>query len=161
MKTSIILILASLLTAFSQAQSSISWVGGTPGKETTWNEPRNWDDHKVPAEHDKVVIKKVNSGHGAQPVIESNVHIAWLEIHSGAKLAISEGSQLILDGAYTYSEGISIYGGDLYSEGEILFKDIEFEFIANLSPVCLDPKVSYYSELYRYEFCVASSFVNY
>ena len=98
-----------------------------------------------------------NNGHFSQLVIDNEVHIAWLEVHSGAELTITAAGKLTVDGSYTYSEGISLYGGFLHSDGKIIFKDIEIEFIANLAPVCLSQKTTYYSELHDYEFCVEAS----
>jgi hypothetical protein len=158
MKNLIIILLAACLPLFINAQTTITWKGGTPGKETKWNEPKNWDAYRIPNEDDKVIIKMENSGHFSQPVINDEVHIAWLEIHSGAELTIAATGQLTLEGTYTYSEGISIYGGNLSSDGEIIFKDIEAGFIAALSPICLSKKISFYSQLHGYEFCVVSSF---
>jgi hypothetical protein len=159
MKNLLLLLLSAFLPLLMNAQTTITWKGGTPGQENQWNEPQNWDAHRIPNENDRVVIKMTHNGHFSQPVINTKVHIAWLEIYAGAELTLAPSGQLTLDGTYTYSEGISMYGGHLSSAGEIIFKDIEFEFIAALSPVCLGERVSFYSQSYGYEFSVVSSLV--
>lgn len=154
----IIIILISLFTPlFLSAQTTISWKGGTPGKESAWNEARNWDQNRLPNENDHVIIRPENNGHFAQPIIDSEIHVAWVEIHVGSSLSVTKNGKLLVDGEHTYSEGISIYGGDLASDGEIILKDINVEFIAAMQPVCLSQKITYYSTLHGYEFCVVSS----
>ena len=71
MKTLIIAIL-TFSTSLIIAQNTVTWVGGTPGNETSWEEPKNWSDNKVPNENSVVIIKDFNSGHNAQPVITEN-----------------------------------------------------------------------------------------
>ena len=55
--------------------------------------------------------------------------IAAIEIQSGTELNIESTGQLIIDGGLTYSEGITIYGGKIRSEGEIILKNIDERFI--------------------------------
>ena len=156
MKPLLITLLSILAPVFINAQTSISWKGGTPGRETAWNEPRNWDAHRVPNEWDKVIVKMEYNGHFSQPVIDAAVQVAWLEIHPGAELTITSSGQLTIDGTFTYSEGISIYGGSISSAGEIVFKNIDATFIANLAPSLLEERTRYFSELHQYEFSVVS-----
>ena len=139
------------------AQNSITWVGGTPGKETKWNEPRNWDSNRVPDENTHVIIQKTNTGHFAQPVVSDLVKVAWIEIRQGAELNIKASGQLIVDGADTYSEGISIHGGKIQSSGRIILKNIEEEFIPDCESVALSKQVNYYSTLHDFEFSVVIS----
>ena len=94
----LIVLLSLLIPTMLTAQNTITWEGGTPGHETNWNEPRNWDANRVPNENDKVIILLRNNGHFAQPVIDREVHVAWVEIHAGAELTITSSGQLILDG---------------------------------------------------------------
>jgi hypothetical protein len=157
MKFSIIIVLSFCLPLFINAQTTISWKGGTPGKETKWSEPQNWDAYRIPNENDRVIIKMENSGHFSQPVINGKVHIAWLEIHSGATLEVTNSGVLLVDGTYTYSEGISMHGGKLHSEGKIILKHIDVDNIAALQPLCLDHSSGYASGLYGYEFTIVSS----
>lgn len=118
MKTLIITAL-TLLSSLSFAQQVIEWVGGTPGKEQSWNEASNWSTNQVPDEYSIVVIKFKNTGHNAQPIIEQSVHVASIQIHSGALLTIDGGADLLIDGTYTFSEGLSNYGGKIDNAGII------------------------------------------
>lgn len=144
-------------TINSTAQKSTIWVGGTPGKETKWNEPRNWDNNRVPDENTHVIIKSTNSGHAAQPIISDLVEVAWIEIRQGAALTISASGQLIVNGAETYSEGISIHGGKIQSSGRIILKNIEEAFIPDYESVALSKQVNYYSTIHDFEFSVVIS----
>lgn len=139
------------------AQNSSTWIGGTPGKETKWNEPKNWDTNRVPDENTHVIIKKTNSGHFAQPIISDQVQVAWIEIRQGAALNISASGQLIIDGTDTYSEGISIYGGTIQSTGKIILKNIDRQFIEGCELIALSKQINYYSNPHDYEFSVVIS----
>ncbi|MCB0661765.1 MAG: hypothetical protein KDC24_03415 [Saprospiraceae bacterium] len=110
------------------AQSTITWKGGTPGKETAWNEPKNWDNHHVPSDLDKVIIRAENNGHFSMPIINESVTVAWIEIQSGASLTVAATGELIVDGSYTYSEGITLHGGSIFSDGNIVLISIEQDF---------------------------------
>ena len=135
MKTIIIALLALSSTLVS-AQNTIIWLGGTPGKETKWNEAKNWSKHQIPDEDSRVIIKYHNSGHHAQPVITENVVVASIEIQTSAILTILGNGHLLIDGAYAYSEGISIYGGKLMNDGIIklynLPNNLSLDFLNNI-----------------------------
>ena len=150
-------LLALFIPFLLTAQTNIVWTGGTPGQETQWNEPQNWDANRIPGENDHVVIHAENNGHFSQPVLDRAAQVASLEIGAGAELHITQNGKLVVDGAYTYSEGISMYGGKLVSEGAIILKDIEPEFIAKLDPVFQSLQVTYSSQSQDYEFSAASS----
>ena len=107
------------------AQNSIIWKGGTPGKETSWNEPKNWDLNQIPDFNSHVVIKSINSGHQSQPRIDSRVAVASIEIHSGSTLIIGERGDVLIDGEYTFSQGIVNYGGKFINNGKIELRNIE------------------------------------
>jgi len=154
MKILQILLLSFLLPLAIIAQTTITWKGGTPGKENKWNEPKNWDSHRIPSEDDKVVIKMENNGHFSQAIIDSEVHINWLVLQSGAELRISESGKLLIDGTFQYSEGISMHGGSLISEGNIILKNIDDQYIAAMSPGFLKNKISLSSKQYGYEFYI-------
>lgn len=124
MKTLIVIAL-SLITSSVFAQQIVEWKGGTPGNEQSWTEARNWSTNAVPDENSIVVIKYKNTGHNAQPVIQENVHIVSLALHSGSTLNVEEGSELLVDGTYTYSEGISNFGGKLNNQGTLSFINID------------------------------------
>lgn len=106
------------------AQDIIYWKGGTPGKETNWEEPRNWNTHKIPGSSSHVIISALNSGHNAQPKIQNKIEVASIEIQNGATLSIKPNGELIIDGEFTYSNGISIFGGQLLNNGLIEIKNI-------------------------------------
>lgn len=135
MKSFIIFFLAFTSTLLT-AQNTVTWLGGTPGKETKWNEAKNWNNHQVPDEYSNVIIKRLSSGHDAQPVIVENVEVASIEIQSGAQLTIFGSGNLLIDGEYIYTEGISIYGGKLVNGGIINFynlaNDLTNEFLNNI-----------------------------
>ena len=95
MKT--LLITVFTLTVFSvTAQTTIEWVGGTPGKETNWDEPKNWSSHRVPDEFSNVVIPDVAATTQSYPVIRSGVvELNSLMLESQAKLTIQKDAQLV------------------------------------------------------------------
>lgn len=95
------------------AQHVFTWKGGTPGQETNWNEPRNWSTYQVPDEFSHVVIKRLHTGHYAQPVIEQEVEVASIQVHTGASLTIKTGGQLLIDGEYAKQEELTLFGGTL------------------------------------------------
>lgn len=107
------------------AQNTIVWKGGTPGKENSWNEPKNWDVNQIPGNNSHVIIRAINSGHQAQPRIETQVSVASIEIHSGSTLIIGEKGEVLLDGEYTFSHGIVNYGGKIINKGKIELRNID------------------------------------
>ncbi len=135
MKTLLILLLTTTSTLLT-AQTTVTWLGGTPGKETFWNEAKNWSNHQIPDENSNVIIQRLNSGHDAQPVIEDQAEVASIEIQSNAQLTIYGNGNLLIDGAYLYTEGISMYGGKLVNAGIINFynlaKNLSNEFLNNI-----------------------------
>jgi hypothetical protein len=124
MKTLIIALL-TLTSTIAIAQNTVTWKGGTPGNETNWNESKNWSNNQVPDEFTNIIIKALNTGHFAQPVVSENVEVASIEIQAGAKLTVTESGQILIDGIDTYSEGIVSYGGLLVNEGIINLVNID------------------------------------
>ncbi len=149
MKT-LIIIIAIFAFNFASAQQTITWKGGTPGNETAWDEPRNWDSNRVPDQNDFVIINFVDNGHYSNPIIDSEVQVAWVQIYTGADLTIAETGKLIVDGAHTYSEGISFYGGNLTAEGQVVLKDIDA--LDALDVVKLEEQDIYYSQKFNFAF---------
>ena len=121
----LLIALLTLITTFATAQTTAIWVGGTPGKETKWNEAKNWSNYRVPDEFSNVIIKNNNSGHQAQPVISGVVEVSSIEIQASACLTISDDGEIIIDGTGFYSKGISNYGGNLVNEGVIDLRNID------------------------------------
>lgn len=109
------------------AQKDVSWIGGTPGQETNWNEARNWSTNHVPDEFSNVIIKWANSGHHAQPVIDGEVEVLSITVQGNATLAINEQGRLIIDGEHAYTEGIQLYGGRLINDGQIELYHIDHQ----------------------------------
>jgi len=124
MKTLIITILTLVSTTIF-AQNTATWKGGTPGNETKWNESKNWSDNQIPDENTNVIIKFMNTGHFAQPVVEETVEVGSIELHAGAYLTITESGQVLIDGSEFYTIGIVSYGGNLINEGVINLINID------------------------------------
>lgn len=121
----ITLILLIFISISVSSQNKCIWQGGTPGRETMWEEAKNWSGQNLPDEYSLVIIKQINSGHNAQPVINKDVTIAGIEIHTGATLTILNNATLSIDGKYTYSEGLVSYGGEIINNGVLLQINIE------------------------------------
>ena len=117
-------------TSFITAQNTVTWIGGTPGQETNWDEPRNWSTNHVPNEDSNVVIALSNSSHNAQPIIKNDVEVVSIQILSGGNLTVSEYVKLTVSGAYNYSEGISLHGGNLTNNGTINLVELDVEVTA-------------------------------
>jgi hypothetical protein len=124
MKTLIIAILTLVSTTLF-AQNTVTWKGGTPGKETQWNESKNWSDNQVPDENTNVIIKFMNTGHFAQPVVEESVEVGSIELHAGANLTITESGEVLVDGSDFYTIGIVSFGGTLINQGVISLINID------------------------------------
>ncbi len=122
MKTPII-ILTSFLFVFLTNTNSIAqnyWLGGFPGQETEWNQPRNWSENRVPdLSQDAIIIPNVSTESGYFPVLKNEVpSIASLEIQSGASLSILKEGKLSIDGIQTFNYGLLLIG-DLKNAGFI------------------------------------------
>jgi hypothetical protein len=126
MKT-LTLLIATLLTTTTFAQDETQWIGGTPGQETEWHQARNWSTNEVPDEDTHVVIDFLNSGHNSQPTISQDAVAASIEVRSLGKLTITDNAELIIDGMDTYTEGISLYGGQIENLGSIFFYNLHIE----------------------------------
>ncbi|MEO1262295.1 MAG: hypothetical protein AAFZ15_26045 [Bacteroidota bacterium] len=98
MKTLLIAFLTFSAT-FLFAQNNVTWIGGTPGNETAWDEAKNWSNHRVPDVFSNVVIPDVSSTTFSFPVIESDlVEINSIFIYSTAQLTIEEKAKLVIYG---------------------------------------------------------------
>ncbi|MCB0637987.1 MAG: hypothetical protein KDC54_15265, partial [Lewinella sp.] len=132
----------------------VVWQGGTPGRPSDWQAPRNWDVGRVPGETDHVIIPAASYNPLSQPVIEHTAEVAWVEIHAGATLTVAATGILVVSGDQVYSEGISIYGGELIAEGEIILEKIDVDWLEGFQPVVLEERTTYYSTNYDFEFSV-------
>ena len=124
MKT-LIIVLLTLTSSLAFAQNTATWIGGTPGNETNWNEPRNWSNYQMPDEDTHIIIKPLNTGHFAQPVISQPSEVASIVLYAGASLTIKHQGEVRIDGSQTYTQGILNYGGTLINEGLITLSDIQ------------------------------------
>lgn len=124
----LLFVLLTFATTFASAQITANWKGGTPGQETNWNYAKNWSNNQVPNEFTHVVIADNNTGYVAMPVINSYVAVASLQIKPNASLTISGKGTLDIDGEYTYSNGIMMYGGQLINNGKIMLSHVELEY---------------------------------
>lgn len=108
------------ITAFGQN----TWVGGTIGAETDWNNPKNWSLNHVPDWTDEVVIiKNVNAQSAYYPVITNKVpNIPFLNIEGGAKVTIEKGGILAINGVSTHNYGI-LMTGQLYNNGQVIVQE--------------------------------------
>ena len=98
MKTLIILLL-TLTSSILVAQKSVTWLGGTPGNETSWEEPKNWSTHHVPNEFSDVYIPDVSTSSFSNPTIKNGtIELNTLQIESTAKLTIQKMAKLIVYG---------------------------------------------------------------
>lgn len=98
MKMKAILIAAlTLIVNLSIAQISVKWIGGTPGKETSWNEPKNWSNYKVPDDFTNVVITDVSSTTFSNPVIPQGIaEVNSIRFESQGSLTVAEQAKLIV-----------------------------------------------------------------
>lgn len=103
MKTLLIAFL-TLTTTITFAQQSVTWKGGTPGNETSWNEARNWSNNKVPNEFSDVMINDVSTSTFSSPVIkEGTIELNSIRIASNGQLTVESTAKVII---YGYTEGI-------------------------------------------------------
>lgn len=79
------------------AQQTVTWIGGTPGQETNWNEARNWSNYKVPDAFSNVLIPDVSSSTFSAPVISNSViELNSILIESNAQLSLAPDAILII-----------------------------------------------------------------
>ena len=101
-----------------------AWVGGTPGAETAWNNPRNWSQNHVPNWSDEtVVVPNVDASTGYYPVVDNEVPgIPFLKIDGGAKVTIKRNGVLMVNGESTYNHGIQAIGS-VYNYGHLIIEE--------------------------------------
>jgi len=136
MKT-IILFLFIIISTLSFGQTTAQWKGGTPGNPNSWHEAKNWDNNRVPDEYTFVVIEALNTGHQAHPVIDESVEVAGIEIYGQASLTITNAGEILIDGSFTYTNGIVNYGGKIFNAGVIQLNSIEGYSYKNLQKMMI------------------------
>ena len=127
MKSALTIIFA-LGSSLLFSQTTVYWIGGTPGHETEWNNARNWSNNEVPDVFTDVVINGANSGHNAQPVIDQDVEVLSIKINNGGSLKVLSSGSITIDGKYFFTEGICIAGGKLLNDGNIMINSSELEY---------------------------------
>jgi hypothetical protein len=98
------------------AQNSVTWVGGTLGNPTSWEEPKNWSNHHVPNEFSDVIIPDVSTTTFSSPVISTGkVELNSLKLTPSTKLTIEKPAQLIVFGRTEglVNENVEILGSFL------------------------------------------------
>ena len=123
--------IALILISFSFIDAQNIWIGGFPGDETNWDNPRNWSLNKVP-DLDKHVIIPDMSTHGSfYPVIDKEINeIPSLELGSNAKIEITKTGILTIDGSCDFDYGIS-GKGNLVNNGLIRINNTGLAAIQN------------------------------
>ncbi|HQU59798.1 MAG: hypothetical protein KDD02_02835 [Phaeodactylibacter sp.] len=109
MKTLMSIVLATTLSLSLNAQNI--WLGGAPGQETEWNNPRNWSAFRAPGPDDLVIIPNTDSRGGFYPVINNKVEpVYFLEVQDNAHLTITQHGELIIDGTGKIEDGLLLLG---------------------------------------------------
>ncbi len=118
MKTLIIALL-TLTSTIITAQSTVTWVGGTPGNETSWDEPKNWSNQLVPNKYSNVYIPAVSTSTFSNPAITNGIiELNSLQIESTAKLTIDKMAKLIVRG-----NADGIFAGNVNIKGSFIVWD--------------------------------------
>jgi len=118
MKT-LLIALFTLISTITIAQNQVTWKGGTPGKETSWNEARNWSNNRVPDEFSDVIIPDVSTSTFSTPVIkEGTIELNSIMIESNAQLTIEASAKVIV---YGYTEGL--INNNLQLKGSLIVLD--------------------------------------
>ena len=111
MKNLFVLILTITAVTYSTAQNTVTWLGGTPGNETNWNEAKNWSNQRVPNVFSNVWISDVSTRTRALPVIEAGtVELNTLTVESLAALTVQQNAHLVVYGSVTGKENLRIKG---------------------------------------------------
>jgi hypothetical protein len=70
-------------------QTQVIWKGGSPGRETKWECPKNWVGNKLPDEFSNVLIPDIVSGSNSFPELDdADVSINSLRIEGESILKI-------------------------------------------------------------------------
>ena len=116
----IIMLMISLTTALS-AQTTSTWIGGTPGRATDWNCANNWKENSVPDENSQVIIP---ADRYYYPVLVTDVDpIDALLVQSGALVTLTHSANLTILGGTGRMDGMILYG-NIDNEGTL---DLRFD----------------------------------
>ncbi|MCR9287957.1 MAG: hypothetical protein NXI23_11270 [Bacteroidetes bacterium] len=109
----------TLISTITFAQQKVTWEGGTPGKETSWNEPRNWSNNTVPNEFSDVIIPNVSTTTFSNPVIKKGqFELNSIKIESNGYLTVDATAKLVV-----YTEVIGLANENVILEGALLVMD--------------------------------------
>ena len=118
--TSLFILLISLSATLS-AQTTTTWLGGTPGRTTDWNCAANWKENTVPDENSQVIIPADRLYY---PVIKAEVDpIDALLVQSGAEITLTNTANLTILGETGRMEGMILLG-NIENEGTL---DLRFD----------------------------------
>jgi hypothetical protein len=130
MKTMIICLATFfLMHTVITAQTTATWVGGTPGKPSDWNSPNNWKEGRIPDENAQVIIP---SDRQYYPVINCEVpDIDALLVAGGAKLKLALDASLSILGQTGRFDGLTVLGM-IFNEG-MLIAEINSSLMTGMS----------------------------
>lgn len=123
----------SLWLVSNTAIAQNSWIGGTPGSETEWSNPKNWSENRVPDWSDEsVIIADIRTQSGFFPTISKEVNeIGHLRLEGGAILTIGVNGKLIINGSDTYNFGI-LNIGSIINYGFVSIKNTGLTPLENI-----------------------------
>lgn len=138
----LLIVLLTMASTSLMAQNTVIWIGGTPGNETSWDEPKNWSNHHVPNEFSNVYIPDVSTSTFSNPTIKNGViELNSLQIVSTAKLTINKMAKLIVHGS---AEGVFAANVDI--KGSFIVWDEVNDKEVNVKVALLNSYTSPYSK---------------
>ena len=138
----LLIVLLTMASTSLMAQNTVTWIGGTPGNETSWDEPKNWSNHHVPNEFSNVYIPEVSTSTFSNPTIKNGViELNSLQIVSTAKLTIDKMAKLIVHGS---AEGVFAANVDI--KGSFIVWDEVNDKEVNMKVALLNSYTSPYSK---------------
>ena len=116
----IVILLVSISSSLS-AQTTSTWIGGTPGRATDWNCANNWKENNVPDENSQVIIPADRLYY---PVLREEVDpIDALMVQSGAEITLTHSANLTILGSTGRMDGMMLFG-NIENEGTL---DLRFD----------------------------------
>lgn len=138
----LLIVLLTMASTSLMAQNTVIWIGGTPGNETSWDEPKNWSNHHVPNEFSNVYIPDVSTSTFSNPTIKNGViELNSLQIVSTAKLTINKMAKLIVHGS---AEGV--FAANVNIKGSFIVWDEVNDKEVNVKVALLNSYTSPYSK---------------
>ncbi|MEQ8472614.1 MAG: LamG-like jellyroll fold domain-containing protein [Marinoscillum sp.] len=105
------------------------WIGGASGIETDWNTAANWSLASVPDTESSVIIPPSTN----QPVIESDIEIATLEVQGSALLTVNSNSLSVNGSLMNNGSLIVTSGASLITLGSVSGADYQIERITTFN----------------------------